>query len=146
MSELRENRPVMKNNMSETLSVELVLQGVGEELFSNHQAQSTPFLNLSQEETIIQNAHTEKIWRHFIFITLSFALFFGKTLAQLFKNCHVVALFFKCRWNCNFRWNTHYIHNKTIIGLGFHISPRYIKALVPVVRLTLPQITELRPW
>ena len=69
MSELRENRPIMKNNMSETLSVELVLQGVGEELFSNHQAQSTPYLNLSQEETIIQNAHTEKICRHFIFIT-----------------------------------------------------------------------------
>ena len=47
--------------MSETLSVELVVQAVSEELFSNHEAQSTPVLNLSQEETVIQNAHTEKI-------------------------------------------------------------------------------------
>ena len=47
--------------MSETLSVELVVQCVSEELFSNHKAQLTPFLNLSQEETNIQNAHTEKI-------------------------------------------------------------------------------------
>ena len=45
--------------MSETLSVELVVQGVSEEILSNHQTQSSPILNLSQEESIFQNAHKE---------------------------------------------------------------------------------------
>ena len=43
--------------MSETLSVELVVQGVSEEIFSNHQAKSNYILNLHQLETIIQNAY-----------------------------------------------------------------------------------------
>ena len=45
--------------MSETLSVELVVQGVSEEILSNDQTQSSPILNLSQEESIFQNAHKE---------------------------------------------------------------------------------------
>lgn len=47
-----------KRRMSETLSAELVVQGVSQEILPN-QEQSSPSLTLSQEEVFIQNTHTE---------------------------------------------------------------------------------------
>ena len=133
-----------KKKMSETLTAECEVR---KELSVMNPNQSSPILSLSQEEVILNNSRSE-ITKNFNFFNCNVNI----QPVNLYKLVHTV----------NFNYNLmcctvtilfcallslqllRYMHNKTIIGFGFHMIAGIIKASVCVIRLRLRlrQVTQ----